>query len=246
MRAETFRTPGPTWLSIRVPSGSVEIEAVDGEETRVELEGLNGAGRDAVEEAVIQQSGDEVRVEIGKERAISLMFRSPEVRVRVTCPTGTRLRTDVVSADLAARGRLGAATVKAVSGDVDLETVDGELDLKTVSGDATVERVTGSATLNTVSGDLSVRALGGSVQGKTISGDLELDSVSSGKVAIQSVSGDVKIGITPGAGVWMDLKSLSGDTRSELAPADAPGEAETTRVEIRAKTVSGDIRLVRA
>jgi DUF4097 and DUF4098 domain-containing protein YvlB len=246
VRTETFHTPGTPSLVVRVPSGSVELETVEGEETRVELEGLNDPGREAVEHATIDQSGDEVRVELVREGRVILAFRSPKVRVRVTCPHGTRLRADVVAAGLTARGRLGAAQVKSVSGDVDLPEVEGDLDLKTVSGSGTVSRVGGSAALNAVSGTLRIHELGGSAKGKTVSGDLELDSVRSGEVSVQSVSGDVKVGIVPGTGVWMDLKSLSGDTRSELAAAEGPGEGEGSSVEIRAKTVSGDIRLVRA
>lgn len=246
MRADTFHTPGGVTLVVRLPSGSVEIETAEGEETRVELEGLNDPGREAVEEAVIEHVGDEVRVEVLKERTIILAFRSAKVRARITCPPGTLLRVDVVAADVAARGRFGASAVKSVSGDLSLDEVDGDLDVKSVSGNAEVARVAGSATLNTVSGDLRVRHLGGTAKGKSVSGDVELDAVHSGEVTVQSVSGDVTIGIAPGAGVWMDLKSLSGDTRSELAPADGPGEGETSSVEVRAKTVSGDIRLVRA
>jgi DUF4097 and DUF4098 domain-containing protein YvlB len=247
MRSETFHTPGGQLLGIRITSGAVEVESVEGEETRVELEGLNDLGREAVERATVAQEGDEVRVELPEERGILLAFRSAKVRVRATCPHGTRLRLEVVAADVAARGRFGDTRVKSVSGDLDVGEVDGDLDLKTVSGDASVGRVSGSATLNAVSGDLRIGELGGSAKGKTISGDLELGSVRDGTVSVQSVSGDVKIGIAAGTGVWMDLKSLSGDTRSELAPADGPGEGgDPSSVEIRAKTVSGDIRLVRA
>ena len=38
MRVETFNTPGPLTLDLRLPSGRIEIESVDGEETTVELE----------------------------------------------------------------------------------------------------------------------------------------------------------------------------------------------------------------
>jgi DUF4097 and DUF4098 domain-containing protein YvlB len=245
MRTETFHTPGAPTLVVRIPSGSVDVESGDGEETHVELEGLNGPGHEAVERATIAQSGDEVRVELYEERAIILALRSAKVRARVACPRGTRLRIDVVSADVAARGQFGPSTVKSVSGDVELGDVDGDLDLKTVSGDASAGRVSSSATLNTVSGDLSVRELGGSAKGKTVSGDVELDSVRSGEISVQSVSGDVKVGIASGTGVWMDLKSLSGDTSSDLAAADGPSD-EVSTVQVRAKTVSGDIRLVRA
>ncbi|HVM17014.1 MAG TPA: DUF4097 family beta strand repeat-containing protein [Gaiellaceae bacterium] len=245
MRSEAFHTPGAPSLAIRVPSGSVEIETLDGDETRIDLEGQNEAGRAAVERATIACDGDEVRVEVGEERAVFLAFRSPKVRLRVTCPHGTRLTADVVAADVKARGRFGAAAVKTVSGDVELGDVDGDLDLKTVSGDAVAGRVGGDTRLKTVSGDLKVRELGERADGKTVSGDVELGTVSRGTVSLQSVSGDVKVGIAAGAAVWMDLNSLSGDTRCDLTPSDGPGDGDAA-VEVRAKSVSGDIRLVRA
>ena len=115
MRSETFHTPGVPSLAIRVPAGSVEIETRDGEETRVDLEGQNDAGRAAVEGATIAQDGDGVRVEVGEDRAVFAALRAPKVRLRVTCPHGTRLTADVVAADVKARGRFGAAAVKTLS-----------------------------------------------------------------------------------------------------------------------------------
>jgi DUF4097 and DUF4098 domain-containing protein YvlB len=246
MRTETFVTEVPPSLVLHVPAGEIELEAVETGETRIELEGLNDPGRTAVEQATIEQKGDEVRIELAKQRGgFFVSFRTPRVRVKVTCPIDARLRAGIISADLNARGRLAAATVKSVSGDVSLDEVSGDLELKTVSGDGVLIRVGGEAKLNTVSGDVHVRQLGGSADAKTVSGDLELDSVSTGKVTLQSVSGDVTVGVAPGVGVWMDLNSVSGDTRSELAAADGPVE-ESATVEIRAKSISGDIRLARA
>ena len=37
MRRETFETPGPLTLDVRVPSGDIDLETAEGTETIVEL-----------------------------------------------------------------------------------------------------------------------------------------------------------------------------------------------------------------
>ena len=67
-----------------------------------------------------------------------------------------------------------------------------------------------------------------------------------GNVAAHSVSGDVQIGVRRGSKVFLDCNTVSGDTSSELElTPDAPA-GDGPLVEIRAKTVSGDIRITRA
>jgi hypothetical protein len=78
------------------------------------------------------------------------------------------------------------------------------------------------------------------------SGDLSLGAVMTGEVHAQAVSGDVSIGVRRGSRVFLDCNTLSGDTSSELElTTDAPA-GDGPLVEIRAKTVSGDIRITRA
>jgi hypothetical protein len=61
-----------------------------------------------------------------------------------------------------------------------------------------------------------------------------------------SVSGDVTIGVRRGSKVYLDCNTVSGDTTSELElTSDAPA-GDGPLVEIRAKTVSGDITITRA
>ena len=241
MRTETFHTPGELALRIRIPVGRIDVEAVEGEETRVELE----SDREVEEEAVIAVRGGEVVVEI-EERRLLFLRTTPDARVRVACPAGARLEIRAVSADVGASGSFGRADVKTVSGDVQLGRIDGEVDVKTVSGDASVEAVTGRATLQSVSGDVRVGEAGSAVTVQTTSGDLRLGSVAEGAVTLKSLSGDMQVGIRAGSSLWVDAKSISGDTSSELEVGDTPPEGEGPLVELRATTMSGDIRIVRA
>ena len=63
---------------------------------------------------------------------------------------------------------------------------------------------------------------------------------------MQSVSGDVVVGMAPGQSLWFDVASVSGDTTSDLDVGDAEAVgAEGATVEVRVRTVSGDVRIRR-
>jgi DUF4097 and DUF4098 domain-containing protein YvlB len=152
-----------------------------------------------------------------------------------------------VSGDVRVEEVTGSARAKTVSGDVHVGLVGGDGAFQTVSGDVAVERVGGTTELRSVSGDVRLDAAGGPVTAQTVSGDQTLRSVVEGPVQCKSVSGDVIVGVAPGSRVWVDAKSMSGSTRSELDLADSPvGADDGPLVEIRANALSGDIRLTRA
>ena len=240
MRTESFHTPGEVSLRIRIPAGRVDIETIEADETRVELE----SDPDVEEAAVVTARGGEVVVEI-EERRLLFLRTAPQARVRVTCPHGARLVFKGISTDLAVRGGTGAAEIKTVSGDVELGRVEGDLEVKSVSGDVAVDAVAGRTTVNSVSGDIRIGAADGSVTAQTVSGDQRLGAVAEGTVTLKSVSGDMHVGIRPGTRLWVDAKSVSGDTSSELAVGDTPVDGEGPMVELRATAMSGDIRVVR-
>ena len=241
MRSESFPTPGEVSVRIRVPAGTIDLQTVEGEETRVELETEPGVE----EEAVIAFRGGEIVVEI-EERRLLFLRTAPNARVRVTCPPGARLDVNTVSADVRAHGVYGPSDFKTVSGDVQVGRIDGELTVKTVSGDVAGDGAAGRATLQTVSGDVRLGEAGGPVTVQTVSGDMRLGSVREGAVNLKSVSGDMQVGIRAGSSLWIDARSVSGDTSSELELGDAPPDDEGPLVELRATAMSGDIRIVRA
>ena len=170
MRRETFETPGLT-LDIRVPSGDIDLETVEGTETVVEV----GANPELEEEARIElrpkRDGHEVSVIIEK-RSDLRAFRE-EVEVRVTSPPGADVEVSTASADVDARGDFGGAQINTASGDVEFEHVAGEAQVNSASGDVKLVRVEGSLTVNTASGDLEVVRLQGGQGPRRLRGYLD-------------------------------------------------------------------------
>jgi DUF4097 and DUF4098 domain-containing protein YvlB len=263
MRREAFETPGPLTLDIRVPSGDIDLETVEGTETVVEVSGTPELEEEARIEMRPKRDGHEVSVIIEKRSGLFRAFRE-EARVRVTSPPGADVEVSTASADVDARGDFGAAQINTASGDVEFEHVGGEAQVNSASGDVKLDRVEGPLTVNTASGDLEVGRLQGegkvraasgdisifeadsSLKVQTASGDVEVESVREGDVVLQTASGDIEIGIKQGSKLWIDAKSMSGETSSELEIGDAPADGEGPMVEVRATAMSGDIRVKRA
>jgi Toastrack DUF4097 len=230
---QTFTTPGPLSLDLMLPGGSIEIETVDGDETHVTL-GAEPASAldDAHVELHERRGGHELVVGVGKRLGgffggvfIYSSSTLPEFHLRITCPHGAQLAVKTVAADVTARGTFADAKVKSVSGDVELGRVGGDLNATSVSGDLALVA------------DADVYA-------KAVSGDLRLDAAS-GSVRVTTVSGDVDVAIRRGSRLHVDADSLAGDLASELDLSDEPGTSEGPLVELKVKTVSGDVRVRR-
>ena len=274
MRHERFDTPGKLRLDLSVSAGEIDVRAEEGAaETTVDLEPLrsNDASREAVESARIQlrDRGDaqELVVDVPGSRGLNLFSRGPEVRLVVRCPAGAELEAEGGSADVQAGGRYASVDVQTGSGDAAVAEVDGDAKLKSGSGDLSLERVGGELTAQTGSGDIAIGRSGGpawlrSASGdvavrdaaweltvQTASGDVSVQAVSAGEVSIQSASGAVYVGVRKGRTLWVDAKSMSGETTSDFTVGESPGEPEEDEgplVELRIQTMSGDIHVARA
>jgi Putative adhesin len=252
MLERTFHTPLPLELEVGIPSGDIEVETTEGEESNITVDGDDRL----LEEVEIRQDGNRLVVAYrGKGKLgfslspFTLVFGS-ELRVRATVPHSAALKVKTASADTQLAGRFGTVGVNSVSGDVRLRgEVAGGANLKTVSGDADLDRVEGDLSAHTVSGDLRIGPIAGSSDLKTVSGDIRLQAVTAGDVRFTSVSGDIEIGIAQGSAVDVDAGSTSGDLSSEvpLASEPVPGEGDAgPTVVLRGRTVSGDVKVFRA
>ena len=273
MRHERFDTPGKLRLDLSVSVGEIEVHAEGDGQTTVDLEPLrsNDASREAVESARIQlrDRGDaqELVVDVPGSRGLNLFSRGPEVRLVVRCPAGAELEAEGGSADVQAAGRYASVVVQTGSGDIEVAAVDGDAKLKSGSGDLALDRVDGelsaqtssgdiaigrtghSASVRSASGDVAVRDAAWELTVQTASGDVSVQAVSAGEVSIQSASGEVSVGVRKGRTLWVDAKSMSGETTSDFTVGESPGEPEEDEgplVELRIQTMSGDIHVARA
>jgi DUF4097 and DUF4098 domain-containing protein YvlB len=236
MRVETFDTPEPPKLRVSLASGSIRLETAETAETRVELE---GPGED---DAKIELRGNDLIVEVERRK----MFSKNGHRVVISAPNGAQVDVNTASADVEGRGRFAAVEANAASGDLSFEDVEGRVSVNTASGDVRVDSAGGDVRVNSASGDVTVGEARQDVRIRTASGDIDVRSSVEGKVEIQSASGDVEVGIRRGSKVWIDASSMSGDTTSELELSDVPTPSEGPTVELKIRTMSGDITVRRA
>jgi DUF4097 and DUF4098 domain-containing protein YvlB len=268
-----FETPGSVSLQIKLPSGRVVVTAADQPQTTVEVVALGRRGQDAIDEIEVTMDERHGRHVVRIERRDTIRLGPIQItwggdfECRITCPVGTDLDLGGGSTDLRADGELGEVSVNSASGDVRLDSARGKLQVKTASGDISVGAVAADANLVTVSGDLEVQRLDASLTARSISGDVTIGvvagelglsttsgdvavkSVASGDVRVQTISGDVRLGVARGTRVWIDATSVSGDLGSELGIEDQQhaGEADNAAVvPLHVKTVSGDVSIVRA
>jgi putative adhesin len=251
MLEQTFRTPLPTTLDVSIPSGEIEVETEGGEETALTIDG----DERLLEAVEVHQDGSRVVVSVRDKGKFgislgSLVFGGGGLRVQARVPHGGSVKIKTASADTELSGHFGRLELNSVSGDVRLRgEIAEDARVKTVSGDVELERVDGDLSVQCVSGDVRARAITGSVDTKSVSGDIRLDALTAGDVRFTSVSGDIEIGIAPGSLLDVDAGSTSGDLSSEVPLASEPPSGEGTAaptVILRGRTVSGDVRVFRA
>ena len=261
-----YDTEHPLTLNLRLGAGAIRVDASGDGRVDLEVTPLDEGARELLPAVRVdfRTFGDRQELVVDVPERRGFFGRNPSYEIRVRCPQQTRLEARTRAADVEVRGRLATLAVKTASGDVEVEEVDGlanvqsasgdvELrllggpsEVNTASGDVTVERAAGSLKANVVSGDATVHDARGPVELHTVSGDQRLDAVSGPSVSLNSVSGDVEVAVRRGANVWLDVRSVSGDTSSDLLPSDAPPAEDAPVVELRINTVSGDIRIHRA
>ena len=286
MRSETFSTPGPVRLDLELPAGAIEIDASEADETHVQLEALsaNEQVQEMVAAARIESTrrgdGYEVTVHVRTRHGVWISFSSgpdirlgtPEMRLRISCPSRAELDVRTKSADLEAHGEYGRVDFKTASGDMSVDTAR-DVDVKTASGDVHFERVEGRLDAKTVSGEVEVRDQHGDFTGDTVSGSLTVQAAElrhlrtksvSGSVAVDvgtapstigvsTVSGDVTIRIPADSGFDLNARSVSGRVVAggeRLAEKPGKNGGRLSRgdgaVQLVAKTVSGDVTLLHA
>jgi Toastrack DUF4097 len=241
---QTFHTPTPPELEIRVPVGRIDIETIDGEESTVSVEGADKL----VEQTAIELIGNRLSVKFRKKLFWGADFGRTHLDVRVRVPHSTAVLISTASAGSKLRGRFGSVSAKSASGDLVVDgEVEGDTDVRNVSGNLQVGTVGGELVAQTVSGNIAAGAVAGNVTAKSVSGNVRVDSAREGTFNAQSVSGDIAVGVPEGTNLDVDAASASGKLTSEVPLLAEPATlAGGPLLIVRGNSVSGDFRLFRA
>lgn len=268
---KTFQTSSPISLYVELGSGDLVIHTDETTETVVDVDGKDAddvlveqRGNEVMVIAKQRRTGFfsdsqklTVRVTMPVDSKLSTKLGSADVRV-IGRLGETHLKSG--SGDIRLEDVGADASIETGSGDVQIDEVTGSLRIKSGSGDILVANAGGAATVTTGSGDVRFDRAAEALQVKsgsgdmrvgealqdvalsTASGDLFVDAMHRGQLAAKNVSGDIRVGIPAGVPVWTDISSMTGSVRSNLDGAGEPEEGQDF-IELRAKTVSGDIFL---
>lgn len=270
MPTHHFETHRPVALHVEIGRGDVTVHCVETTETTVVVEG-SGADQLVVEQdgdtvrvveprrtGLFRSSSVSAVVTVPLDSDLTVRTgsadvvadgRAGDVQVRSgsgdvsLAEAGGRVHVETGSGDVHV-GRIGGdGRVKSGSGDLSVDRVDGDLAVSTGSGGVSVVTSYGATEVKTGSGDLDLRHAHGDVAMTTGSGDLSVGQVHRGRVTVRGASGDVHVGVTRDVPVWTDITTVAGSISSDLRGAGEPTEGQD-HIEVRARTVSGDISLV--
>lgn len=271
----TYETPQPIDLYVEMGKGDLRVTATATGTTTLRITGRDvdqvhlEHTRDRVTVVGPRQrtgflgGGDSalvVEVTLPEDSRLALRTGSADVRVEGPVET-SQVRTG--SGDVRLERIDGPATVETGSGDVVVDEAAAELRVKSGSGDVRIGHATSAVAVSTGSGDVVVGSNDGPVAVKTGSGDLTVTEARTdvslatgsgdlhigtavrGLVSAKGASSDIRVGIRSGTPVWTDVSTVTGSIRSGLPGAGEPTPGQD-HVELRARTVSGDVVLTPA
>lgn len=271
MTEHHFETHRPVSLYVEIGRGSVKVVAAETTESYVEVTGRD-ADQVVVDQSGDQISvvaprqrtgflgGDsriDVVVTIPTDSDLAVKTGSADISADGTLGTG-KVKSGSGDVQLDTFG--GPLVVDTGSGSIRLEETRGELRIKSGSGDIHVAHAASAVAISTGSGDVELGTVNGPTVVKTGSGDLKVVEAQSdvsltsgsgdlvilaatrGRLTAKGASSDFRVGIPAGVPVWTDVSTLTGEIRSNLVGAGEPKDG-VDHVELRAKTVSGDIVL---
>jgi len=267
----TFDTPDPVRLYVELGRGEVRVDATEttttqviatgahSDEVEVEQDGRQISVIGPKQRGLFGGSDPEITISITVPRGSELYTKTGSADQRITgtlalakaksgsgdihldTVTGHTV-VDTGSGDVTVNDAGADLRIKSGSGDIGVASVAGTTGISTGSGDVTVGATSSEAVLKSGSGDLRVGQSHGDLSLSTASGDLVVDTHHRGGVVAKNASGDIRIGIPAGVPVWTDVSTVTGRIGSDLAGAGQPTGGEDY-IEVRAKTVSGDVVL---
>jgi DUF4097 and DUF4098 domain-containing protein YvlB len=250
-----------TVVTVRPRNPEHDLDVRTAEQTRVELTGdtllvktpkplqvFFGPWSATVDVVVELPAGSSVRATTNQGdlrcdgRTGDCQMRTYDGDVAVQEAAGLKLTT--LAGTISADRVTGAAHITG-SGDVQLVDVDGDVYVKNLNGPSWIGRAGGDVSVNSAHGDITIDRAGTRVVARTADGNVRLGEVSRGVVSLRTAAGAVEVGVRPGTAAWLDVKSSSGEVRTDLESTGDPADGAET-AQITARTWAGDITVFRA
>ncbi|MCX4960178.1 DUF4097 family beta strand repeat-containing protein [Streptomyces virginiae] len=215
---QKFETPGAIAAVVEIPAGRISLLAADRAETTVEVRPAD-AGKDRDVKAAEQTTvefGDGVLRVIAPEARNQVLSSPGSVAVTLQLPTGSRVETASVAAEVRTEGRLGDVIVHGAHRRIEIADVEG-------------------LRLTSVDGDVHVGRLGGPAEISTVRGGITIGEAVRGTVVLRTQYGDISIAAASGASATLDADARHGRVSNALKNNGSPV------LEIRATSGNGDI-----
>jgi DUF4097 and DUF4098 domain-containing protein YvlB len=273
--AYVVQDPAIARVRIEIGAGLVEIVPSDDPTVRATLDVPPGADQDWVNDITFKVVGDELVVDAPRQRrsdqirvrveaqatmpariktgSADIFARVPLQDARLATGSGSIIldRSEGVLAAGTGSGGIrieyavGPVRANTGSGDIEIRKAGAMVAASTGSGDVRIGEAAGPTTVKVGSGDITIERLLDHSVATSGSGDVRVERAEGAGVRAETARGDVQIGVPQGTPTYLDLKTVTGRIRCDLEPSGRPAEGERSLI-LRARTVSGDISVVRA
>ena len=217
---KSYRIGAGGSVNIRNVSGNISIKGYDGDAIMVSAF-KEGRDRDMVE---VEDQSNENRLYL-EARYPSDCNCNVDVRFELRVPRSTNYNFDQVST---------------ASGNIEVESIRGQMRLSTASGDVQVKDVSGEVSARSASGDV----------------DVEISSLEgTGNMKFASASGDVNVRLPANLDADVKISTVSGSVRTDFPievhhPRYGPGSSASGRLgggsrSLQITSASGDVSLMK-
>lgn len=224
--SKVLKATGTVTVVVQNFAGDITVTGAPGTDVRVEATKVVRAADAATArpmleatDVVIEQQGDRVEIRTPMQKWRERRWSAPTVIFNVAVPAGASVDLRSISGDITVSDVKGVVSAEAVSGNVNATGLAGQATLRSVSGDVQVNAstVSGDVTFNSVSGGVSARALRArAVSVSTVSGNIALRDASCDRAMVKSMSGNVEVAGALNRSARYELKSHSGNVRVVL------------------------------
>ena len=240
--------PGGT-LRVDLDQGSVEIEAHDAPQVRVDARAQGDVDFE------LRADGDDVEFTARVQGGFFSFFGARRIRVRVRVPRrfSVDIRTNGGSIDverlagevraqtrggsIAVEGATGEAVLRTSGGSIRVEDVSGRLEANTSGGSIEARNVDGRIEARTSGGSIDLRDVAGPVEARTSGGTVRARFTRAPEGSLQTSGGNVEVSFPRNAGVDLDARTSGG--RVDVDASILLEDGTATRTEVRGRINGG-------